>query len=310
MSAALFVLSVLFGLLPRVGATPTASAQGAPESLRVLFIGNSYTASNEGVHNVVRELGGSATPPRTIETAAVLIGGASLATHWSDGTARARIREGGWDFVVLQCLWWADAGQTELTIYQYARLFDAEIKQAGAQTVFYETWVWGGGSRPTDTDWPYDLHDQVVQAYHAIAAELEAVVAHVGEAWWRSFEQRPALDLYDADNSHPSPAGTYLAACTFYAALTGENPMGLAYVSMGVTTEDAALLQQVAWETTSGVTLPPPPPPPVPPPVQSPEPPVPPGDQPSGRCGSLGLDLLLPLAVLRLARLDRRGRRR
>ena len=33
----------------------------------------------------------------------------------------------------------------------------------------------------------------------------------------------PDVDLYTEDDYHPSPAGTYLAACLFYTALTGKD---------------------------------------------------------------------------------------
>jgi hypothetical protein len=42
--------------------------------------------------------------------------------------------------------------------------------------------------------------------------------------------------------------GTYLAACTFYAALHRQNPEGLSYTA-GLDPDDAAFLQRVAWDT-------------------------------------------------------------
>ena len=45
------------------------------------------------------------------------------------------------------------------------------------------------------------------------------------------------------------PAGTYLAACTAYAALYRKSPVGLDY-SAGLDAELATLLQAAAWETS------------------------------------------------------------
>jgi hypothetical protein len=58
------------------------------------------------------------------------------------------------------------------------------------------------------------------------------MVAHVGEAWaaYRATEQvvAPAHSaLFFTDGSHPSTAGTYLAACVLYATLYGTSPEGL-----------------------------------------------------------------------------------
>jgi hypothetical protein len=47
---------------------------------------------------------------------------------------------------------------------------------------------------------------------------------------------------------HPSPAGTYLAACTFFAALYGASPVGNAYVA-DLDPEVARYLQGIAWDT-------------------------------------------------------------
>ena len=62
--------------------------------------------------------------------------------------------------------------------------------------------------------------------------------------------ERPDLKLRTADRKHPTLAGTYLAACTFYAALTGESPENNRYVA-GLADKDAAYLQRIAWRAVS-----------------------------------------------------------
>ena len=52
--------------------------------------------------------------------------------------------------------------------------------------------------------------------------------------------------LYKNDGSHPSTLGTYLAALTFHASLTGESPVGLEWAHAGIAQEDKALLQAAA----------------------------------------------------------------
>jgi hypothetical protein len=52
------------------------------------------------------------------------------------------------------------------------------------------------------------------------------------------------------DGSHPSRAGTYLAAATVYAALYGRSPVGNNFDAFGeVDTKTRLFLQQVAWDT-------------------------------------------------------------
>ena len=51
------------------------------------------------------------------------------------------------------------------------------------------------------------------------------------------------------DEEHETIHGTYLAACVIYATLIGVTPEGADYRPAGVTAEEAAYLQSVAWET-------------------------------------------------------------
>ncbi len=60
--------------------------------------------------------------------------------------------------------------------------------------------------------------------------------------------ERPDIVLRVADARHPTVSGTYLAACTFFAALFNRTPEGLAY-SAGPDTKDADYLQNLAWQT-------------------------------------------------------------
>ena len=60
------------------------------------------------------------------------------------------------------------------------------------------------------------------KTYLEMADVLDAYCAPVGEAWRRVHAECPSLQLYNSDGSHPSPAGSYLAACVFYAIFFGE----------------------------------------------------------------------------------------
>ena len=68
----------------------------------------------------------------------------------------------------------------------------------------------------------------------------------VGVAWlnFNRNHDRPAL--HDKDKSHPTVAGSYLAACVFLAVLFGESPVGIACALKGLSQAEAALLQETA----------------------------------------------------------------
>jgi hypothetical protein len=55
--------------------------------------------------------------------------------------------------------------------------------------------------------------------------------------------------LHDKDQSHPTLAGSYLAACVFLAVLFEESPVGIPGEVDGLSEKDLALLQKVAWQT-------------------------------------------------------------
>jgi hypothetical protein len=270
-----FLLAVLSTL--EVSATPidlqalqTKLREGLPTStrpLRVLFIGNSYTYFNN-LPQMLAGLAKSAKPARTLETEMVVIGGATLKRLWDDGKAVAVIKSGGWDYVVLQeqsTLGIAPmvTGTAKIAdpkvFHEYARLFDAEIKQAGARTIFYLTWAQQNAP---------ETQAQLTAAYQAIASELKATLAPVGLAWEAALKKNPGLGLHSEDKRHPTPAGTYLAACVFYVTLYGQSPEGLASIITGQPLElldgsaksDAPVelvridapaakqLQRIAWE--------------------------------------------------------------
>ena len=55
---------------------------------------------------------------------------------------------------------------------------------------------------------------------------------------------RPDINLYAGDGSHPSPEGTYLAACTFFTVLTGQDAAALGPAAdLGISPATAAYLR-------------------------------------------------------------------
>jgi hypothetical protein len=247
-----------------------------PRAMRVLFIGNSLTYFNN-LPRLVAALADSAHQP-PMSTRMIVGPGFTLRRHWEDGFTAAALREPSWDYVVLQ-----EQGAFGLpaemvngltrfrptVFFDYARRFDRAIREGGAKTVFFQSWA--------ARDLPDD-QDTINGIYTSIANELGARVAPVGMAWRESLRKRRSLHLYQADGSHPSPAGSYLAACVFYATLYGQSPEGLtgriAADSAGIpgtiritrqpqgqvpldgvnlSERDARFLQEVAWRTVRGV---------------------------------------------------------
>ncbi len=74
-----------------------------------------------------------------------------------------------------------------------------------------------------------EMTSQLDAAYSEIARELGAQVIPVGLAFATVTDERPDIILRIADARHPTLAGTYLATCTFFAALFNQSPEGLEY---------------------------------------------------------------------------------
>jgi hypothetical protein len=211
-----------------------AKARRGARSLEVLFIGNSFTARND-LPGLVARL--AAARGRTVGHSLISAGGASLRRHWNAGIAREAIRDGRFDYVVLQeqsTLPLKNAGRMHANV----RLFDAEIKAAGAKTLLYVTWA--------RSDAPQSQRG-ITAAYTAIGQELGATVVPVGAAWELFLKEHEQPALHDRDKSHPTPAGTYLAACVFLAVLFGESPVGIHDNIPGSDANEQALLQKLAW---------------------------------------------------------------
>jgi hypothetical protein len=213
------------------------------KSTRILFIGNSFTNRND-LPGMLARLAAAGSPARHVETDRVIANGRALKTHWERGEALKAIRSSKWNYVVLQ-------EQSTLPLknparmHEYIRLFDQEIKASGAKTVLYMTWA-------RRHEW--HRQEDLSNAYLSIGESIGAIVVPVGMAWQHLLIGRPDMVLHDKDNSHPNIAGTYLAACAFYAALLKQNPEGLQTRDLAALerfgTDVARVLQRVAWQAT------------------------------------------------------------
>jgi len=91
----------------------------------------------------------------------------------------------------------------------------------------------------------YKMNDRLRLAYLRFTDSTEASVSPVGVAWRYIRDNHPTIQLYSGDGSHPSVAGTYLAACTFYASLFRKSPVGATYLST-LDASTAGILQNAA----------------------------------------------------------------
>ena len=224
-------------------ATPPApetkpAARPAPEN--VLFVGNSFSYYNNGLHHHFRQLrhAAAADGRARVRTRLATISGGYLPEH--RGTLPVLLDGGGWDAVVLQGYSRGPIEPASAPAFRdAARDYAAQIRAAGAEPLFFMTWAY-----LSDPGMTSRLED----AYTSIGTELGARVVPVGLAFARVREERDDIALIHADDKHPTLAGTYLAACTFYAVLQQSSPVGNAYTA-GLDDGVARYLQRIAAET-------------------------------------------------------------
>jgi len=231
--AALLLTLCVAASVAAVSACGSTVAPPHVPAKRILFIGNSFTSYNGGIGAQLKGLAPTAT------TGAVMAGGFTLEKHWNAGAALREIRSGRWDYVVLQ-----EQSQTPVIaaslFAKYAGAFDTEIRAAGGKSVLLMTW-----ERPDSVQYkvttPY-----LAAAYSQTGAAIGATVAPAGLAFATALRERPGLVLNSADG-HPTPAGTYLAACVLYGTIYGRSPVGNPFgpPSAG----DRTFLQEVAART-------------------------------------------------------------
>ncbi len=225
---------------------------GATPPVRVLFVGNSYFYYNDSLHNHLRRMVEAADPllAEALEYKSATIGGSNLLHHNVDWLTRpGRIGvEDPFEVVVLQDHSAAALSHAREADFRTAvAAHDVTIRGRGGRTVLYMTHAYAPEHRLASPD---DIR-RIEALYTEVGAEIGALVIPVGLAFEAALGRDPTLRLHnDQDHSHPSLAGSYLAAATVYATLYGRSPVGNSYDAWGgVDSAVARLLQEVAHET-------------------------------------------------------------
>ena len=214
----------------------------AQDSATVLFIGNSYTYVNDMpgmLADIAASLGDYVEP--TSQTS----GGATFEIHANNAATYTAINSSDWDYVVLQAQSQEPSfpeTQVDTQTLPYAEQMADSIyaNSLCSQIMMFMTW----GRENGDPQWApistfEGMNNRLRAAYIRMADSIDASVSPVGVAWKYVRDNYPSIQLYSGDGSHPSAEGTYLAACTFYAAIFRKTPVGAPFIStLNQTTAD------------------------------------------------------------------------
>jgi hypothetical protein len=232
----------------------TTLRQEHPSS--VLFIGKSFFSHNDDLPEFVGALQRAADPARSLRTTSVTISGSGLDWHDVESYFRPN-RLGKYSFdgqnnvkfnnfekpfdiaIMMDCSQCPIHPSLKSVFVESARKNAGIVRAHGASPIFFMSWAYA--DRP-------EMTERLAEAYTLVGNQNDALVVPAGLAFARARLRRPDLNLYAPDRRHPSVAGTYLAACTTFAALMGRSPVGNPYHA-GLKTPIAEFLQQIAWDT-------------------------------------------------------------
>jgi hypothetical protein len=207
----LFITIFFFGI------TNVCLAQVEKDTLRILFVGNSYTFISNMPH-LISEISDS-TKVKLI-TSQSTAGGATLSDHWNgkkELKTREIIKKGDYDIVVLQEHSMGTIQKKE-DFFQYSKKLCDLIKASGAKPFFYVTWA---------RQKVPQYQDIITKVYQQASEENNSGLIMVGEAWKLARSLRPDVPLFMLDGSHQSDLGAFLTACVFTGAFSGELPQNL-----------------------------------------------------------------------------------
>lgn len=218
------------------------------QNLKVLFIGNSYT-NNNNLPSIVSNISNDMGTPITVDS--YTPGGYTFESHYNDNNTLNKIQQDDWDYVILQAQSQEPSfpdNQVNANTLVYAQLLADEVyaNNPCSQVLYYMTW----GRENGDPQWgpisTYDgMQNRLRNAYVRFSDSSKASVSPVGVAWKYTRDNNPNLDLYASDGSHPSYAGSYLAACTFYTSIFRSSVSTTNFIG-SLTASDADLLQDAA----------------------------------------------------------------
>lgn len=211
---------------------------------RILFIGNSFTSHNHlpAIFKGLCEAAGYHPYIHSVTKGGQLLEYHANPENPTGAKVYKQLTKYTWDYVIMQDQRYTPMTAPETSTFPACRILDNLIRNSGGQTVFYMTWGYetdsfftiDGVSRQLTM---HEIQDYLSDSYYTIGNELGALVAPAGISFMRCREIYPEISLWQPDGYHPTPAGSYLAACTLFAAVFEQSPLNNGYC------------QELDWDT-------------------------------------------------------------
>lgn len=229
---------------------------------KILFVGNSFSFYNNGIHNHFSSLirANGDWNSKVNRTKLMTLSGGHIHEHLKGLEAYLKADKRGWDAVVLQ------GHSNEAILDNKKKRFEKSLQKAiniirkkKLQPVLFMTWGYKGDAK---------MARDIADAYIKQGQKHNATVVPVGLAFSAAEKLFPEINLfvpdvlgvestkngaeisYRRDLKHPSQAGTYLAACVFYASLNRASPEGNLFHAQ-LDPDIALKLQKLSWQVVS-----------------------------------------------------------
>jgi hypothetical protein len=236
---------------------PTVQSYGKAPPQSIAFIGNSFFYFNNGIISNLGPMVAEGLNGATLRQSMITISGSGFDWHDVDSYFRPNA-VGKYSFdaqnnvvmngapkplfeaaILMDCSQCPIHPQMKSVFTEYAKKHSDTVRKHGSTPIFFMSWAY--------KDKP-EMTIPLADAYTQAGNDNGVLVIPVGLAFAKSIASNPDLNLYVADQRHPSAAGTYLAAATTYATLFNQSPVGLKY-NAGLNPQVASYLQKIANDT-------------------------------------------------------------
>lgn len=229
------------------------------DTTKVLFVGNSFTYFND-LPMVFQQLSKGAG--KTVVVGSLTPGGVSVgdtaqgtSAHMNNPLLYDLIRSDNWDYLVLQ-----DNQGRFVNNYgvfpSNSKVIEGHIRIRDS-LIFYHPcakMLWFAGWGPKSGYPPYastgvGLIDKIYNNYLYLLDTAGQVIAPIGPAWKRIISNHPSINLWDSDDTHPGPNGTFLTATVIFSTIFKTSSIISSFVATGVVNGDDTIFKNTGFQT-------------------------------------------------------------
>lgn len=178
------------------------------KKLRLLFIGNSHTFFNYMPNLVAERFRKDGYDCEVTMLARPYL---FLKEHLGEQETKFNIKYGHYDYVILQ-----EHAHPFGPVEDFREAvmgLDEMIKESGSKSVIYMTWA--------AKDEP-EKQDFMTKAHRDVASEIGALLAPVGEEWWKYLNEHLEAEYYYKDGHHASAEGSAFAARVIWETIQAD----------------------------------------------------------------------------------------